>query len=391
VPDDSTRGGRYLVVTLTVSELAALDHDSFYFEGDGHAILGRGLAATHRIQQGELRSGEHDVCAELRARRTVAFVTFPYDRQEPAVVRIPEQITWSGPSSRIGVHNSTTSAPTATAATDATEWRIRSTVPAADWCAAVSIAVEKIRAGALTKVVLARRIDVEADVDFAAGPILTALRARFPATYLFSVGGLVGASPELLVGAHGGELFARPLAGTVARLVDPAADAAVRATLSTSAKLAEEHAVLRGEVAELFKEMCTAVKVSDEPVIISTAAVHHLASPIRGLARPNAPDLLTIAARLHPTAAVCGYPRESAQELIRALEPRHRGQYAGAVGWIDGNGNGRLAVAIRCIELRGSVAVIWVGNGIVAQSDPCEELAETRAKLTGLVEAVVMP
>jgi isochorismate synthase EntC len=124
----------------------------------------------------------------------------------------------------------------------------------------------------LTKVVLARRIDVEADVDFAAGPILTALRARFPATYLFSVGGLVGASPELLVGAHGDELFARPLAGTVARLVDPAADAAVRATLSTSAKLAEEHAVLRGEVAELFKEMCTAVKVSDEPVIISTAA-----------------------------------------------------------------------------------------------------------------------
>jgi hypothetical protein len=93
------------------------------------------------------------VWAELRARRTVAFVTFPYDRQEPAVVRIPEQITWSGPSSRIGVHNSTTSARTATAATDATEWRIRSTVPAADWCAAVSIAVEKIRAGALTKVV----------------------------------------------------------------------------------------------------------------------------------------------------------------------------------------------------------------------------------------------
>jgi hypothetical protein len=77
-------------VTLTVSELAALDHDSFYFEGDGHAILGRGLAATHRIQQGEQRSGEHDVSAELRARRTVAFVTFPYDRQEPAVVRIPE-------------------------------------------------------------------------------------------------------------------------------------------------------------------------------------------------------------------------------------------------------------------------------------------------------------
>jgi menaquinone-specific isochorismate synthase len=371
----------------------AVDDDCAYFEGDGHVLLGRGTRQSWQVSQEEIRAGWDLAQRELRDSGSVAFVSFPFDRAEPVSVRIPEQVAWAGPDGwrRAPSPELLARRPVPPDGLDVSAWQVRSAISPRQWCADVRTAVHRINSGELTKVVLARRIVVERDTPFAPGAVLAKLRARFPGGYLFSIGGLVGASPELLVGRDAGELFALPLAGTVPRYADPAADRAARSMLVASAKLAHEHDVTRQEVIDVFDEVCSTVKVGDQPIVISTSAVHHLASAVSGIPRPDAPDLLAVAARMHPTAAVCGHPRQSAYELIRGLEPEGRGGYAGAVGWLDADGNGRFAVAIRCVELDGSRAVIRVGNGIVGASDPEDELAETRAKLNGLLESVVVP
>jgi isochorismate synthase len=271
-------------------------------------------------------------------------------------------------------------------------WEIRLAQTPRVWCDAVRAVRARIAAGEAEKVVLARQIAVHRDVPFAPAQVLCRLRARFPSSHLFSLHGFVGASPELLVGRTGPELFAWPLAGTTARSSDPAADGRARARLLESAKLREEHRTLRDLVLAMLADYCEELSVAPEPVVVSTPTVHHLASPVRGVLRPDAPGLLAIATSLHPTPAVCGLPRKAAYEMVRELEEeRGRGLYGGAVGWLDADGDGRLAVAIRCVELDGGRAVVHVGNGIVADSDPADELAETRAKMQGLLEAVVVP
>ena len=252
-------------------------------------------------------------------------------------------------------------------------------------------ATDRIDAGDLAKVVLARQITVRAGTPIPPAVVLARLRRRFAANYLYAFAPLVGASPELLVGRQDGEYFASPAAGTMPRRSDAAADERSRTELATAEKFRAEHRVLRDEVLAAFAQTCTEVRVAADPVLVSTPTVHHLTSPVRGTPRPDAPGLITFAARMHPTSAVCGLPREAAYALIRELEPRPRGLYCGAVGWVDANGDGRVVVAIRCVELAGSRATIHVGNGMVAGSDPEQELAETRDKLQGLMEAVVMP
>jgi isochorismate synthase len=411
---------------------AAVDADSAYFETEGHALLGRGVHRAWEVPQAELRSGWDEAADVLRGlarqgRRAVAFAALPFERDRPARVHVPERLSWHGlagsagsagldgsgrddPAGRnrpagvdrsAGLDGSGLGDPAGlngpaevdgSAGLDVARWEIRLAQTPRVWCDAVRAARARIVAGEAEKVVLARQIAVYRDVPFTPAPVLRRLRARFPSSHLFSLHGFVGASPELLVGRAGRELFASPLAGTTARSSDPVADGLARVRLLESAKLREEHRTLRDLVLATLADYCEELSVSPEPVVVSTPTVHHLASPVRGVLRPDAPGLLAIAATLHPTPAVCGLPRKAAYEMIRELEEeRGRGLYGGAVGWLDADGDGRLAVAIRCVELDGGRAVVHVGNGIVAGSDPADELAETRAKMQGLLEAVVVP
>lgn len=257
--------------------------------------------------------------------------------------------------------------------------------------AAVRRAVAEIRSGRLAKVVLARAVDIEADRPFDLAATLRRLRASYASCYLYAVDGFVGASPELLVARSGDVVRAQPMAGTTQRLGDPVVDAQLAARLLASAKDLHEHRVTIDSVHDALLPWCSYLDAEPEPHVVAISNVQHLATTVEGrLSRPL-PSVLQLVTALHPTPAVGGQPTAAALELIAELEPGGRGRYAGPVGWVDADGNGEWAVGVRGAEIDGHRATLYAGGGIVADSDAEAELAETQAKLSAMLTALVRP
>ena len=266
--------------------------------------------------------------------------------------------------------------------------RVASAMSPAHYEAAVARAVERIRAGELDKVVLAREVRVHAPLEIDPAPVLGALREAFPACYCYLVGTpeltFVGASPELLVRRDGARAQTVALAGTARRSADPSVDDHLGERLVASDKDREEHSIVARRIERTLRRASLWVMVAEEPSLVKVLNVQHLATPIRAqLAEPLA--TLELAGLLHPTPAVGGEPWKRAAALIPALEGLDRGWYAGAVGWTDLAEDGELCVALRCALLRGRVAHLYAGDGIVRDSVPAEELAETEVKLEALL------
>jgi len=120
--------------------------------------------------------------------------------------------------------------------------------------------------------------------------------------------------------------------------------------------------------------------MADDPSIVGEAFNYSTEQPL---------TVLELVAALHPTAAVAGTPVGPALDRIHELEPTDRGRYAGPVGWVDANGDGEFALALRCAQLDGSRARVWAGAGIVAESDPDAEVAETTVKLEAALSALL--
>jgi menaquinone-specific isochorismate synthase len=250
---------------------------------------------------------------------------------------------------------------------------------APEWEQAVAAAVARINAGELRKVVLARDLRAQSSAPIDCRVLLSRLEARFPGCYTFACAGLVGATPELLIRREGSRVSSLVLAGTMARGGTTADDAALAAALLGSAKNAEEHRYSVESVRQLLAPLCSELTVDDAPYLLQTADYQHLATSVGGVLARDA-SALSLAASLHPTAAICGTPTDTALELIRELEGMDRGRYSGPVGWVDGRGNGEWGIALRCAEIDGRVARLFAGNGIVAGSQPAEELGETETK-----------
>ena len=260
-----------------------------------------------------------------------------------------------------------------------------------DWMATVEEATARIKAGDLDKVVLAREVIVTADRPFEVPTVLTRLRQQYPGCFLYSVDGFVGASPELLVSRAGDLVRSQPMAGTAPRRGDPQADAQLAAALLASPVYRHEHEVTIDFVHDTLLGFCSYLDDEPEPSVVPLANVQHLATSVEGrLSHPPA-SVLELVGALHPTPAVCGRPRQAAQDLIAEIEQLDRGRYAGAVGWVDAAGNGTFAVSIRGATIDGPVARVIGGNGIVGDSDPGTELIETRAKLQAMLSALVRP
>jgi salicylate biosynthesis isochorismate synthase/menaquinone-specific isochorismate synthase len=218
--------------------------------------------------------------------------------------------------------------------------------------------------------------------------VFDGLRAAFPACYCWCVGtpeaAFLGASPELLVRRDGARAQTVALAGTTRRSADPSVDDHLGEQLLQSAKDREEQAIVARRIERTLGPVSLWVAAGDEPVLVKVQNVQHLATAIRAqLARPL--HALELAGLLHPTPAVGGEPRPEALPLIPALEGLDRGWYAGAVGWTDLAEDGELCVALRCALLRGPTALLYAGCGIVRESEPAEELAETEVKLQALL------
>jgi menaquinone-specific isochorismate synthase len=269
--------------------------------------------------------------------------------------------------------------------------RVASAAPPSHYEHAVERAVERIRAGELEKLVLAREVRAHAPREHDPAAVFGALRELFPACYCWCVGtpeaAFVGASPELLVRREGQRAQTVALAGTTRRSADPAVDDHLGEQLLRSTKDREEHAIVARRIERTLAPVSLWVAAADDAVLVKVHNVQHLATPIRAQLSDPVP-VVELAGLLVPTPAVGGEPREAALPLIPALEGLDRGWYAGAIGWTDLAEDGEFCVALRCALLRGRVAHLYAGCGIVRESVPAEELAESEVKLQALLPLV---
>jgi len=251
------------------------------------------------------------------------------------------------------------------------------TAPA--WEHVVGRAVRRIRDGELEKVVLARDLLATTEHPIDIRLLLTRLARRYPDCYTFSVAGLVGATPELLIRRTGQEIESLVLAGTTPRGTGPADDHARGTALLASAKDRHEHECAIASVRHTLAPLCSSLHTPDEPELLVLPNVQHLASHVTGRLADGA-SVLDVVAAMHPTAAVGGTPTATAIDVIRELEGMDRAGYAGPVGWIDAHGDGEWGIALRSGIIDGRQARLFAGGGIMGDSDPAAELAEAQAK-----------
>lgn len=248
-----------------------------------------------------------------------------------------------------------------------------------EFVALVDRAVSLIESGELEKVVLARDLVGELSPDFDLRPVLDNLLKRYPSCWVYSVDGMFGASPELLVRVSHSQVSARVLAGTAARGTDPSVDLAISKALAESHKNLAEHDFAVRSLVNALEPFCEHVDADTEPFSLQLPNLWHLASDVHGVMKEER-SVLDLASALHPTAAVAGTPRAKSLKVIAELEPFDRGRYAGPVGWIGGDGDGEWVIALRGAQITGNRITAFAGCGIVSESDGESELIETDLK-----------
>lgn len=338
----------------------------------------------------------------------VAFGAFPFHRTAPGELVVPEIVLGRGadgrrwltivgdgsldPDDALARARQVLDGPAGPAGPEPTSYDLRSALPPEVWRdEVVAPARDRIRRGELDKVVLARELVLETDHPLHPPTIIGALRDSFPTAIVFRIGGFLGATPELLVSRHGDIVRAHPLAGTAPRSADPAADGRLAAGLLASTKDQGEHRITIEWLLDGLLPFCSYVDAEPEPTIVTLANLHHLGTRVEGRLSSPPASVLELVAALHPTPAVGGDPQGKALEVIAELERAERGRYAGPIGWVDGAGNGAFAVAIRSAQIDGLVTRFYAGVGVVADSDPEAELAETRTKFRAMLGSLIRP
>lgn len=370
----------------------------------GEGLIGWGVAARLQVRGDEtfsrtqrwwnrLLAGAHvEDTVDMPGTGPVALASFAFDLNGLSEVVVPRYVIGKkGGQSWITTVGTTEIDVKPTAPPRAPKqvtWNPGS-LSAEDWQKAVTTAVERIQAGELDKVVLARdligKVDGEIDVRY----LITRLAAAYPTCWTFVVQNLFGATPELLVRRTGDVVMSRVLAGTVRRAGSNATDTELANALLKSDKDLNEHAYAVNSVARALAAHCTDLEVPEHPQVLELANVQHLATDVTGQLAIEAP-ILALVASLHPTAAVCGTPTERAKSVIAELEGMNRRRYAGPVGWFDHHGDGEFGIALRCAEIDHDAQTIrsFAGCGIVAGSDPEMELAESVAKMAPIRDAL---
>jgi menaquinone-specific isochorismate synthase len=384
-----------LKVTSRLIELESIPKGEFLFARSNQTLVGQGialrLATTGKNRIAELAEKWQEVCAaaeiydgvKLPGSSLVAFssITFSENSKLESVLIVPQKLYVVRPevSFVIEVEGENQSA---IATSQPTTFQTGRLTPSG-FQQAVTQAISQIQQTDLKKVVLSRDLEMVLPSQPDLTQPLARLQARYPDCWTYKVEGVFGASPELLLRAERGEVSARVLAGTAGRGTDPDVDRAIADGLSHSTKNNHEHAFAVQSMVSELEPFCEWVEADAQPFSLALPDLWHLATDVRGKLKPEI-SLLDVIAKLHPTAAVAGTPRDLAIQVIEQLEPYDRGGYAGPVGWVSADGSGELAIALRggIIETSGSQVVVRAiaGCGIVAESDPQAELAETELK-----------
>ena len=318
----------------------------------------------------------------------ILFGSFSFDPNEKSILVIPEIIlgkkagkswvTWIGESTQPNFSKLSNSLPSGEIT-----WS-DGALSESQWKNQVSFAVDSIKQNKLEKVVLARDQVAASTVAINTRGLLQRLEIEYPSTWLFLVDGLIGATPELLVRLSKSLVTSRVLAGTIRKTGNEDRDLALAASLAKSSKDLEEHEYAVRSVADALAPFCSSTNVPESPFVLHLSNVMHLATDVTGVLNDSAKqaDIFTLIQQLHPSAAVCGTPTSAAKKFIIDFEKMNRERYAGPVGWIDANGDGEIAIALRCGQLSqdNKSIRIFAGCGVVAGSDPANELAESQAK-----------
>jgi menaquinone-specific isochorismate synthase len=395
------------LLTLLPSDSAPDDLVSWVRRGDG--LVGWGQALTFESRgEGRFRDAEawwreivtHAVVrdeVERPGTGLVCFGSFPFadDSAESARLVVPSTIvgrrdgrTWL---TTVSLDPQLTILESPTAASDPEPPHgiafADGSVSPADYAHSVAEAVERIAAGEVDKVVLARDLVATATSPIDARWLLRRLAERYENTWVFSVAGLVGATPELLVRRDQGLITSRVLAGTIRRTGDDAKDLGLAASLARSSKDLEEHEYAVRSVADALEPHCSSMNVPEAPFVLHLPNVMHLATDVNGVVHDDATSL-QLAESLHPSAAVGGTPTAEATSLIAEIEGMPRDRYAGPVGWMDASGDGEWGIALRSAMVTEGGVRLFAGCGIVASSDPEAELAESQAKFVPVRDAL---
>ena len=257
-----------------------------------------------------------------------------------------------------------------------------------EYQALVQRAVAEVREGRAEKVVLSERTTVRSRDRIEPAVLLSRLALAYPSTWVYHLQDVIGASPEMLAQTEDGRVFSRVLAGSRPVADDGELDEADRRAFRSDAKERSEHAFAVDSVVERLADLAEELEVSPEPFVLRLPGLEHLASDVSARLQ-NGTTSLDVAARLHPSAAVSGTPRDAANEIIGRLEPRDRGGYASPVGWMDADGDGQWAIALRMAHLVDEhTAGRQAGGGLVAASDPVSEHAEALAKCRPMLRAL---
>ncbi|MEO8265083.1 MAG: isochorismate synthase [Ilumatobacteraceae bacterium] len=371
--------------------------DGYLFVRDGVGVAGRGVAARVGIDEVAefLAAIDHD--DKAHGARPLAMGVVPFEPGSPcelvipamAVVKAADGRKWVTTIDGTAAELDTPPRPEPRAQSFTSE----PLTPVKDYLRAVTAARDAVRDGRLTKAVIAREICVSSDEPIDIHAVLVRLRMSFGSSYRYSIDGFVGAMPELLVSVEGNLVRAHPFAGTTPRSGDPDTDQRAAAELLASAKNQTEHRVVIDMIHDTLLPWCSYLDWEPEPSIVAVANVQHLGTRMEGHLSDPRPNVLELVRALAPTPAVGGFPRAEALALIAEVEGFERGRYAGSVGWVDAAGDGTWAVALRCAEFstdRRSARLV-AGGGIVADSDPLAELAETQAKFQAMLSAIVRP
>jgi len=401
IPVTTTRIGDHLPL---LELLPAMNPVSWVRSGEG--LVGWGIHATTTVsgrdrfekarewwhQQLETFSVSNSVHGSGTG--PVLFTSFSFDRNEESVLVIPQVvvgqkgsqswITWIGNSSQPELIDTykESNRPTFEFADG--------TLSSEEWKKRVAEAISRVATNTVDKVVLARDVIATSTSDIDVRPILIKLAQEYPSTWTFSVDGLVGATPELLLRLSRGMVTSRVLAGTIPKTGDDEKDLALAASLARSSKDLEEHEYAVRSVAQALDPFCSSTNVPESPFVLHLANVMHLATDVTGalVETKQHVDAFSLLKSLHPSAAVCGTPRNIAFDIIDEIEGMNRGRYAGPVGWIDSSGDGELGIALRCGQIKDHSIQIYAGCGIVAGSNPERELEESNAKMIPMRSAL---
>lgn len=371
--------------------------DGYLFVRDGVGLAGRGVAARVALADVPALLAAIEHTDEVGGIHPMALGVVPFEAHLPCELVIPRVLVGKAADGRQwvttidGAEADLTVVPRPSPRAQA--FTVAPLTDVDRYLTAVATARDAVRDGALTKAVIAREVAVTSPEPIDVHAVLLRLKATFGSSHRYSVDGFIGASPELLVAVEGNTVRSLPLAGTTPRTGDPETDQRAADELLASEKNQIEHRVVIDMIHDTLLPWCSYLDWEPEPSIIKVANVQHLSTAMEGHLSDPRPNVLELVRALSPTPALGGFPKADALALIAEAEGFVRGNYGGAVGWVNSVGDGTWAVAIRCAQLsddRRSARLV-AGGGIVADSEPLSELAETQAKLQAMLSAIVRP